>query len=64
MQHIKTDGTYEDITEDVEIRFDTSNKKLDRLLPKGKEKKVIVLIKYESGGQNLIKFVGVTDTYS
>ena len=31
---------------------------------KEKEKKVIGLIKYKSGGKNLIKFVGVTDTYS
>ena len=28
-------------TEDVETRFDTSNYELDRLLPKGKNKKVI-----------------------
>ena len=35
----KTDDIYKDITEDVEIRFDTSNYDLDRPLPKGKRKK-------------------------
>ena len=38
---IKTDDIYEDIAEDVETRFDTSNFELDRPLPKGKIKKVI-----------------------
>ena len=38
---IKTDDIYEDIAEDVETRFDTSNYELDRPLPKGKNKKVI-----------------------
>ena len=37
--HVKTDDTYKDIAEDVETRFDTSNFKLDRQLPKGKNKK-------------------------
>ena len=32
--YVKTDVTYKDITEDVEIRFDTSNYELDRSLPK------------------------------
>ena len=35
----KTDDIYKDITEDVEIRFDTSNYELDTLLPKGKNQK-------------------------
>ena len=38
---IKTGDIYEDIAEDVETRFDTSNFELDRPLPKGKIKKVI-----------------------
>ena len=42
---IKTEDIYSDITKDVKIRFDTSNYKLDRPLPKGKNKKVIGLIK-------------------
>ena len=33
--------------EDVETRFDTSNYELDRPLPKGKNKKVIGLMKDE-----------------
>ena len=47
--YIKTDGIYKAIAEDVETRFDTSNYELDRSLPKGKNKKVIGLMKYESG---------------
>ena len=42
---IKTDDIYKDIAEDVETRFDTSNHKLKRPLPKGKNKKVIGLIR-------------------
>ena len=34
--YIKTDDDYKDITKDVKIRFDTSNYKLDRPLPKAK----------------------------
>ena len=55
--YIKTDGIYKHIAEDVETRFDTSNYKLDKPLPKGKNKKVICLIKDELGGkvwQNLL----------
>ena len=36
--YIKTDDIYKDITEDVEGRFNTSSYKLDRPLPKGKNK--------------------------
>ena len=32
--YTKTNDTREDIAEDVEIRFDTSNHELDRPLPK------------------------------
>ena len=35
---IKTDDIYNNIPEDVETRFGTSNYELDRLLPKGKKK--------------------------
>ena len=51
---IKTDDIYEDIAEDVETRFDTSNYELGRPLPKGKSKKVIGLIKDELG-RNMMK---------
>ena len=35
----KTDDIYKDIAEDVETRFDSSNCKLERPLPKEKNKK-------------------------
>ena len=37
--HVKTNDIYKDIAEDVETRFDTSNYKLDKPLPKWKKKK-------------------------
>ena len=43
--YIKTDDIYKDITEDVQTRFDTSNYELDSVLPKGKGKNVIGLMK-------------------
>ena len=46
----------QDIAEDVETRFDTSNYELDRPLPKGKNKKVIGLMKDELGGKTMTKF--------
>ena len=49
--YVKTDDINKDIAEVVETRFDTSNFELDRLLPKGKNKKVIGLMKDELGGQ-------------
>ena len=36
--YIKTDDIYKDVAEDVETRFDTSNRELDRLLPNGKKR--------------------------
>ena len=52
--YIKTDDIYKYIAENVETRFDTSNYELecnsiDRPLPKGKNKKVIGLMKDELG---------------
>ena len=47
--HVKTDDIYKDIAEDVETKFDTSDYELDRPLPKGRNKKVIGLMKYELG---------------
>ena len=43
--YIKKDYIYKGIAEDVETRFDTSNYKLVRPLPKGKIKKIIGLMK-------------------
>ena len=45
------------VAEDVETRFDTSNCDLDRPLSKGKNKKVIELMKDEIGGKIMTKFV-------
>ena len=56
--HIKTEGAYEDIANDVEKRFDTSNYEINRPLPQGKNKKVIGLMKDELGGKIMTKFVG------
>ena len=57
-----TDDIYEDITEDVETRFDTSNYELEcnsteRPIPKGKNKKVIGLMKDELGRKIMTKFI-------
>ena len=56
--NLKTEDIYKDIPEDVETRFDTSNYEIDRLLLKGKNKKVIRLTKDELGRQVMKKFVG------
>ena len=48
--HVKADHIYKDIAEDVETRFNTSNSEIDRPLPKGKNEKVIGLMKDELGG--------------
>ena len=45
--HVKAEDYCKDIAEDVETRVDTSNFDLDRPLPKGKNKKVIGLMKNE-----------------
>ena len=45
--YLKTD-ICKDIAEDVETRFDTLNYELDRPLPKGKNKKVIVLLEEQA----------------
>ena len=55
--YIKTDDINKDIAEDVGTRFDTSNYKLDRPFPKGKNEKLIRLMKDELGGEIMIKFV-------
>ena len=47
--NIKTNDFYEDISSDVENRFDTSNYELKRPLPMGNHKKVIGLMKDELG---------------
>ena len=54
-----------DIDIDVEDRFDTSNYKVYRPLPTGKNKKVIGLMKDELGGKVITEFVALRPkTYS
>ena len=56
---IKTEDFYEDIANDVEKRFDTSNYEANILLPEGKNKKVIGLMKDELGGKIMTEFVAL-----
>ena len=49
--HLKTNDIYKVIAEDIETRLDTSNFELDRPLPKGRNKKVIRLMKDKLGKQ-------------
>ena len=44
-----------DFVEDLEARFDTSSYELDGPLPKGKNRKVIALMKDELGGKFMTK---------
>ena len=48
---------YKDIVEDVETRFDTSNYEMNRPLPKGKNKKVIGVMKDELDGKIMEEFI-------
>ena len=65
IMNIKTKDFYKDIAQDVEKRFDTSNYDVDRPLPKGKNKKVIGLMKDELGGGIITEFVALRHrTYS
>ena len=50
---------YKDIAEDAETRFVTSNSEINRSLPKGKNKKVIGLMKDEKNGQIMKTFIGL-----
>ena len=57
--NVKIEDVCEDIVIYVEERLDTSNYVLERLLPKGKNKKVTSLIKDELGGKIIKEFVGL-----
>ena len=57
--YIKADDISKEIVEDVETKFDTLDYELDRALPKGKNKKVIELMKDELCGKIMTKFVGL-----
>ena len=63
--YIKVEDIYKGIAEDIETKFDTSNNELERPLLKGKNKKVIGLIKNELDGKVMKKFAGLrAKTYS
>ena len=65
IMNIKTNDFYEDIANDIENRFDTSNYEVNRPLPTGKNKKVIRLMKDELGGKMITEFVTLRPkTYS
>ena len=57
--YIKTNDIYKDIAEDIDTGFDTSNYELNRPLPKGKNKKVIGLIKSELVRKIMTEFIGL-----
>ena len=62
---IKTNDFYNNIANDVENRFDTSNYEVNRPLPTGKNKKIIGLMKDELGGKIITEFVTLRPkTYS
>ena len=56
---LKTEDFYEDISNDVEKRFDTSIYGVKGQLPTKKNKKVIGLMKYELGGKIMTESVAL-----
>ena len=61
--YAKTNDIYEDISEDIETRFDTTNFELYRALPKEKNKKVIGLMKYKLDGKIMKEFFGLREKH-
>ena len=57
--NIKTKGLYEDISNNVEKRFDTSNYEVNRPLSAGKNKKLIGLMKDELGEMIMTEFAAL-----
>ena len=57
--YVKTDDIYKDIAEDVETRFETSKFEIGRPLNKGKNKKIMGLMKDELGGLIMKEFIGL-----
>ena len=65
IMHIKTEDFYQDIADDVEKKFDTSNYETNTPLPIGKNKKVVGLMKDKLGGKIMTEFVALRPkTYS
>ena len=58
--YIKPEDIYVDIAKYVETRFNTSNDEIERPLPKGKNKKVVGLIKHQLRGKIMKEFAVVT----
>ena len=56
--YLKTDYIYKYIAKVVETKFDVSNYQLDGPLPKGKNRKVIGLMKNELGGKIMTELLG------
>ena len=56
MAYIKTEDIYVDIAKDVETRFDISDYELDKLLPTGKNKRVIGFKIDELGGKIMTEY--------
>ena len=57
--YIKTEDLYEDIADDVEKRFDTSNYEVNRPLATGKNEKVVRLMKDKLGGKIMTEFAAL-----
>ena len=65
VMNIKTSDFYKDIGNDVDKRFDTSNYEVNGPLPKGKNKKLIGLMKDGLGGNVITEFAALRpETYS
>ena len=63
--HIKTEDVYENIENDFETRFDTSNYEINRPLLTKEHRKVIELMKGELEGKIMTEFVTlILKTYS
>ena len=54
--YIKTEDIYKHIFKNTETRFDTTNYKLEKPLPKRKNKKEIRLMKDKLGGKVMARF--------
>ena len=57
--NIKTEDFYEEIADDVEKRFDTSNYECNRPLPTGENKKLVGLVKDKLRGNIMTEFVAL-----
>ena len=57
--NLKTEDFYKDNADDIEKKSDTSNYEVNRPLPRGKNKKVIGLMKDELGGKIMTEFVAL-----